>query len=123
VRSLALALLLVGTVAALRGLRAIPAARLPFAWRHGIANLQRPGNPARPATLALGAGTLILVLLVAVEATLLRPLEVGQGGDRGNLLLWDVQDDQEPGVVRRCSRSSVTRRSSGLPSSPCVWRR
>jgi putative ABC transport system permease protein len=94
----ALALLLVGTVAAFRGLRAIPAARLPFAWRHGIANLQRPGNPARPATLALGAGTLILVLLVAVEATLLRPLEVGQVADRGNLLLWDVQDDQEPGV-------------------------
>jgi putative ABC transport system permease protein len=95
----ALALLFLGTVASLRGLRAIPAARLPFAWRHGIANLQRPGNPARPAALALGAGTLILVLLVSVEATLLRPLQVDGAAGRGNLLLWDVQDDQEPAAV------------------------
>jgi putative ABC transport system permease protein len=95
----ALALLFLGTVASFRGLRAIPAARLPFAWRHGIANLQRPGNPARPAALALGAGTLILVLLVSVEATLLRPLQVDDATGRGNLLLWDVQDDQEPAMV------------------------
>jgi putative ABC transport system permease protein len=94
-----LALLALGTFVALRGLRAIPSARLPFAWRHGIANLQRPGNPARPAALALGAGTSILVLLLAVEATLLRPLQVDDTDRRGNLLLWDVQDDQEPGVV------------------------
>lgn len=96
---LALALLYLGTVGALRGLRMVPAARLPFVWRHGIANLQRPGNPARPAALALGAGTLILVLLICVEATLLGPLALDDRPGRGNLLLWDVQDDQEPGVV------------------------
>jgi putative ABC transport system permease protein len=87
-------------VAALRGLRRLPDGRLPFAWRHGIANLQRPGNPARPVALALAAGTLILVLLVAVEATLLRPLRFEAREGRGNMLLWDVQDDQEPAVRR-----------------------
>jgi putative ABC transport system permease protein len=95
----ALAVLHTGTRLALRALRAIPARGLPFAWRHGLANLHRPGNPARPAALALGAGTLLLVLLLAVEATLLRPLAVDTAGDRGNLLLWDVQDDQATGVV------------------------
>jgi putative ABC transport system permease protein len=94
----ALALLHLVIAAALRGLRRLPGTRLPFAWRHGIANLGRPGNPARPVALAMAAGTLILVLLVAVEATLLAPLRVEPQGGRGNVLLWDVQDDQETGV-------------------------
>jgi putative ABC transport system permease protein len=94
----ALALLHLATIGVLRALRRLPDARLPFAWRHGVANLQRPGNPARPVALAMGAGTLILVLLVAVEATLLRPLRFEQVQGRGNVLLWDVQDDQETGL-------------------------
>jgi putative ABC transport system permease protein len=94
----ALGVLHLAIVVVLRGLRRVPSERLPFAWRHGVANLGRPGNPARPVALALGAGTLILVLLVTVEATLLRPLRFEQQGGRGNMLLWDVQDDQEAGV-------------------------
>jgi putative ABC transport system permease protein len=94
----ALALLHLAVIAVLRALRRVPDARLPFALRHGVANLQRPGNPARPAALAMAAGTLILVLLVSVEATLLRPLRFEHEQGRGNVLLWDVQDDQQPGV-------------------------
>jgi putative ABC transport system permease protein len=100
----ALALLQVAIVAALRGLRRLPDDRLPFAWRHGIANLRRPGNPARPVALALSAGTLILVLLLAVEATLLRPLRFEAREGQGNLLLWDVQDDQEPELRQLLAR-------------------
>jgi putative ABC transport system permease protein len=95
----ALLLLYLGVAGALRLLRRAPLRRLSFAWRHGIANLQRPGSSARPVALALGAGTLLLVLLLAVEATLLRPLRFEQMEGRGNLLLWDVQDDQEEGVA------------------------
>jgi len=95
----ALVLLFVGVGAMLRALRRMPARHLPFAWRHGIANLQRPGSSARPVALALGAGTLLLVLLLAVEATLLQPLRFEQQAGRGNLLLWDVQDDQQGGVT------------------------
>jgi putative ABC transport system permease protein len=94
----ALAVLHLAVVGVLRGLRHLPGARLPFPWRHGIANLQRPGNPARPVALAMGVGTSILVLLVTVQATLLRPLGGGRPENRGNVLLWDVQDDQEVGV-------------------------
>jgi putative ABC transport system permease protein len=93
-----LLLLHLAVVGMLRGLRRVPDGRVPFAWRHGVANLQRPGNPARPVALALAAGTLILVLIVTVEATLLGPLRVEHGGGRGNVLLWDVQDDQQAGV-------------------------
>lgn len=95
----ALGFLHLGTGAALRMVRRLAAGGLPFPWRHGFANLHRPGNPAPPAALALAAGTLLLVLLVAVEATLLRPLRVEDTEGRGNLLLWDVQDDQAPGVA------------------------
>jgi putative ABC transport system permease protein len=96
----ALGALHLAVVGVLRGLRRLPSGRLPFAWRHGIGNLGRPGNPARPVALALGAGTFILVLLVTVEATLLAPLRFEAEVGRGNVLLWDVQDDQEPGVRR-----------------------
>lgn len=94
----ALALLHGATAVVLRVLRRLPDSRLPFAWRHGVANLQRPGNPARPVALAMGAGTLILVLLLAIEATLLRPLQIDDSASRGTMLLWDVQDDQAVGV-------------------------
>jgi putative ABC transport system permease protein len=94
-----LAILFLGVAGALRLLRRMPQGRLSFVWRHGIASLQRPGSSARPVALALGAGTLLLVLLLAVEATLLRPLQFEQMEGRGNLLLWDVQDDQEEGVA------------------------
>jgi putative ABC transport system permease protein len=66
--------------------------------RQGVANLYRPGNQTRAVVLALGFGVFLLATLLLVQHNLLRPLQVGGGEARANLLLWDVQPDQEPAL-------------------------
>ena len=65
--------------------------------RQGIANLHRPGNQTRVVVLALGFGVFLLAVVYLVQSNLLRPLRV-DAGSQGNLLLFDVQQDQEAGV-------------------------
>ncbi|GAB5562045.1 MAG: ABC transporter permease [Synoicihabitans sp.] len=66
----------------------------PYVWRQGIANLHRPNNRTLLLLLALGLGTFLMVTLVLTRSTLLAQIEGTGGGDRPNLLFFDVQDDQ-----------------------------
>jgi putative ABC transport system permease protein len=75
-------------------------AGLPFAARQGIANLHRPGNQTRVVVLALGFGVFLLATLYLTQGNLLRPLRLNSAKTRANLLLFDVQDDQQPDVTR-----------------------
>ncbi len=80
-------------------LRRGPWAGLGYPFRQGIANLYRPGNQTTTVVLALGFGVFLLASLIITQSNLLRPLSV-DATSRGNLLLFDVQDDQIPGVLR-----------------------
>ncbi len=67
---------------------------LPFAWRQGVANLHRPNNRTLLLLVSLGMGTFLMMTLYLSRDTLLSQLRVVGGGDRPNLMLFDIQDDQ-----------------------------
>jgi putative ABC transport system permease protein len=92
--------LLVLWIAALlvtRLLRRLPRTTLTYTVRQGLANLHRPGNQTATVVLALGFGVYLIATLILTQANILRPLYV-DGESRGNLLLFDVQEDQVGGV-------------------------
>lgn len=66
----------------------------PFALRQGIANLYRPANQTRAVTLALGFGAFLLSTVFLVQENLLKRFEIADAAAAGNLLFFDVQDDQ-----------------------------
>ncbi|MEP7087624.1 MAG: FtsX-like permease family protein, partial [Gemmatimonadota bacterium] len=71
-------------------------AQLPwrFVVRHGIANLDRPGNQTRPVVLALGFGAFLLGTLALVQGNLLRQIASTADASAANLAFFDVQTDQ-----------------------------
>lgn len=77
--------------------RRAPTGALGYPTRQGIANLHRPGNQTRVVVLALGFGVFLLAVVYLMQSNLLRPLRV-DAKSQGNLLLFDVQQDQEAGV-------------------------
>ena len=71
-------------------------AQLPwrFVVRHGIANLDRPGNQTRPVVLALGFGAFLLGTLALVQGNVLRQIASTADASAANLAFFDVQTDQ-----------------------------
>lgn len=87
-------------------LRRTPRAGLAYTIRQGIANLYRPGNQTVTVVLALGFGVFLLATLLLTQANLLRPLAI-DAESRGNLLLFDVQDDQVAGIEEVLARENA----------------
>ena len=58
-----------------RGRAQVAPTRLPYVWRQGVANLQRPSNQTATIVLAIGFGAFLLGTLLLVQANLLRTLE------------------------------------------------
>ena len=78
--------------------------RWPFVLRQGIASLYRPGNQTRAVALALGFGVFLMSSLYQVQVNLLRQFGGRLAASRANVVFFDIQDDQQPGVdslVRR----------------------
>jgi len=74
--------------------------RLPFAWRQGVANLYRPNNRTVLLLVSLGMGTFLMMTLYLTRDTLLGQLRVIGGGERPNLMLFDIQDDQVDSIAK-----------------------
>jgi putative ABC transport system permease protein len=74
--------------------RLVPRKPLPYVWRQGLANLHRPNNRTVLLLLSLGLGTFLMLTLVLTRATLLEKILGVGGGERPNLMFFDVQDDQ-----------------------------
>ncbi len=66
----------------------------PLSLRQGIANLHRPANQTRAVTLALGFGAFLLSTVYLVQTNMLTRVQAALTGASGNLLFFDVQDDQ-----------------------------
>jgi putative ABC transport system permease protein len=93
--------------AARKGLRT----RWPYVVRQGVANLYRPGNQTRAVTLALGFGAFLISTLYLVQNNLLRRFTTAASESRGNVIFFDVQQDQEAGldsIVRNNGHEVVT---------------
>jgi putative ABC transport system permease protein len=63
-----------------------------------VANLYRPGNQTRAVTLALGFGAFLISTLYLVQSNLLRRFTSVSAEARGNVIFFDVQQDQAPGL-------------------------
>lgn len=110
-------LLLWGSAAFLSQLaRRLVARRLPYLLRQGVANLYRPANQTRSVVLALGFGSFLVSTLYLVQSNLLKQFEVSANAARGNLVFFDIQDDQ------RVAIDSIVRAAGEKPagSTPLV---
>jgi putative ABC transport system permease protein len=65
---------------------------LPAAFRHGFANLYRPGNQARSVLIALGIGVMFTLSTYLLQRTVLREVKSEGPGRQGNLFLLDIRD-------------------------------
>jgi putative ABC transport system permease protein len=68
--------------------------RLPSSFRHGFANLYRPGNQARSVLAALGIGVMFTLTTYLLQKTILHEVITEGPGRSGNLFLLDVQATQ-----------------------------
>jgi putative ABC transport system permease protein len=80
--------------AARRGIRA----GWPYVVRQGVANLYRPGNQTRSVVLSLGFGAFLVTTLFLVQSNLLATFRQAEMDSRGNLVFFDILDDQMPGI-------------------------
>jgi putative ABC transport system permease protein len=67
----------------------------PYVVRQGVANLYRPGNQTRAVVLALGFGAFLVSTLYLVQHNILRRFTTAAAESRGNVVFFDVQEDQE----------------------------
>jgi putative ABC transport system permease protein len=70
----------------------------PYVVRQGVANLYRPGNQTRAVILALGFGAFLVSTLYLVQNNLLRRFTTTAAESRGNVIFFDVQQDQATGL-------------------------
>lgn len=82
-------------------------ARLPYVIRQGISNLYRPNNQTLMMVLALGLGSFLIATMLISERVLLSQIEVGNQEGRPNLVLFDIQPGQVPGVETALSTLGV----------------
>ena len=83
--------------------------RLPSAFRHGFANLYRPGNQARSVLVALGIGVMFTLSTYLLQRTVLRQVTSQGPGREGNVFLLDVREssaitnliESQPGVTSK----------------------
>lgn len=90
------------------GLRRWFPERLAYVFRQGLANLYRPANQTVAVVLSLGFGAFLLGALAVAQHNLLRQLQLDGGIGRPNLVFFDIQPDQRPGVERIVRRAGLT---------------
>jgi putative ABC transport system permease protein len=72
---------------------------MPLAFRHGFANLYRPGNQARSVLVALGIGVMFTLSTYLLQRTVLREVSGEGPGRQGNLFLLDIRDSSQVGAL------------------------
>jgi putative ABC transport system permease protein len=68
---------------------------LPSTFRHGFANLYRPGNQAKAVLVALGVGVMFTCMTYLIQKTVLREVTSAGPGREGNLFLLDIRNTSE----------------------------
>ena len=83
----------------------------PYVVRQGVANLYRPHAQTRAVVLALGFGSFLVTTIILVQANLLASFDLTAANSRGNLVFFDVQEDQRGGLdslIRRDGHEVVS---------------
>ncbi len=100
IAGLSASILALGAVAALllfllRRIVKLGSRSLPSSFRHGFANLYRPGNQARSVLVALGIGVMFTLTTYLLQRTVLRQVTSEGPGREGNLFLLDIRNSSE----------------------------
>ena len=90
------------------GARRLLRARWPFVVRQGVANLYRPANQTGAVILALGFGVFLISTLYQVQHSLLRQISFSAEATRANTVFFDVQQDQNDGLLSIIGQSGGT---------------
>lgn len=69
-----------------------------FVWRQSLANLYRPHNQTMVLIATIGLGTALISTVFYVQNMLLQQVELTGEGERPNMVLFDIQNDQLAGV-------------------------
>lgn len=72
----------------------------PYVLRQGVANLYRPANQTRSVVIALGFGSFLVSTIFLVQTNLVRQFDMTAAAAKGNVVMFDIQDDQRAGVER-----------------------
>ncbi len=113
----AIGVLWVTAVALAWSARRLARPRWSFVVRQGVANLYRPGNQTQSVILALGFGVFLMSTLYQVQRNLLNQLDVKLEQSRANVVFFDVQEDQEPGIdsLIRAGGHTLIQRAAIVP--------
>ncbi|MCC7053862.1 MAG: ABC transporter permease [Gemmatimonadaceae bacterium] len=102
-------LLLLGSASLLMwGARRAMRAGWPYVMRQGVANLYRPSNQTRSVVLSLGFGAFLVSTLYLLQTALLARFSMDAAASGGNVLFYDVQDDQGAWMDTIVTRSGHT---------------
>jgi putative ABC transport system permease protein len=74
--------------------------RARYVIRQGVANLFRPQNQTVAVILAIGFGVFLIATLYVVQRNLVQQFAMDTSPNRPNLVLFDIQSDQRPGVEK-----------------------
>ncbi|MDQ8187538.1 FtsX-like permease family protein [Pelagicoccus sp. SDUM812002] len=81
-------------------LRRMNFAGLPYVWRQGLSNLHRPNNRTTMLVVTLGMGAFLIYTIYISEQSMLRQGELADNEGQPNVILFDIQPDQLPGVEK-----------------------
>ncbi len=69
-----------------------------YLWRQGFANLYRPNNQTLILVVTIGLSTTFIGTLYFVQQMLIDRISLSSGNSQGNMVLFDIQNDQLKGV-------------------------
>ena len=101
-------------LAGLRALLRIKALRLPTSMRHGIANLNRPGNHAEAILVALGIGVMFTLTVYLVQHTILSQLIESAPPGMPNVFVLNITPSQRDAIV------SFLKKEPGVEGEPSI---
>jgi len=93
-----LVVLYVAAVLLSEGARRLVRPSWPYVLRQGVANLYRPANQTRSVVIALGFGSFLVTTIYLVQENLVKQFDITAAASKGNLVMFDIQDDQRAGV-------------------------
>ncbi len=91
----------------LKPVRKFLPAKLPFAWRYGIANLYRPNNRTVLMLVALAVGFIIVLCLFLTKEAILKQLDIDRGESASNMIFFDIQPSQLDGTLEILGRNEL----------------
>ena len=70
-----------------------------YVWRQSLANLYRPNNQTITLIVSIGLGTALISTLYFVQSLLVDKVAISGGGDRPNMVLFDIQSQQKDEIA------------------------